>query len=58
MVMPACEAALEQEQARAQQPRLGVEPPAQKLVGRVDVQPPVHRQEDRGDDDQRQRRPK
>ena len=56
MVIPACEAALQQEQARAEQPGLGVEPAAEVLVGRVDVQPPVHRQEHRRDEDQRQRR--
>ena len=52
---PRLEAALEEEQGRAQQAGLGVKPAAEVLVGRIDVEPPVHRQEHRRDQDQRQR---
>ena len=46
------EAALQEEERRAQQPGLRVEAAPEVLVGRVDVEPPVDRQEDRGDQDQ------
>ena len=49
------EPALQEEQPRAEEACFGIEAPAQKLVGSVDVQTPVHRQEYRRDDDQRQR---
>ena len=47
--------ALQEKQGRAEQAGLGVETLAQIFVGGIDIQPPVNRQEDRGDDDQRQR---
>ncbi len=52
---PRGEAALQQEEAGAEQARLLVEPPAEELVGGVHVEPPVHGQEHRAHDDERQR---
>ena len=52
---PRLQAALEQEQRRAQQPGLRVESAAEVFVRRVHVEPPVHRQEHRRDQDQGER---
>ena len=49
------EAALQQEEAGAEQAGLLVEPLAEELVGGVDVEPAVHGQEHGGHDDERQR---
>ena len=52
---PRLQSALQEEQSRAQQAGLRVEPAAEVLVGRVHVEPPVHRQEHRRDQDQGKR---
>jgi hypothetical protein len=53
MVTPAARTTLQQEEAGAEQARLVVEPATEELVGRVDVEPPVHRQKHGADDDER-----
>ena len=52
------EAALQQKQARAEQPGFGVETLAEKFVGRVNSKPAVNRQENGAYDDQRERQAK
>src|SRR5258706_248583 len=49
------EAGRQQEKAGAKQARLLVEALAEELVGRVDVEPPIHGQEHRAHDDEGQR---
>ena len=51
---PGGEAALQQEEAGAEQTRLLVEPPAEELVGGVDAEPPIHGQEHGAHDDERE----
>ncbi len=54
---PGGEAALEQEEPRAEQTRLAVEAPAEELVGGVHTEPPVDRQEHGGHDDEGEGQP-
>ena len=57
MVTPGGEAALEQEESRAEQARLPVEAPAEVLVGGEHTEPPVDGQEHGGHDDEGEGQP-